>query len=215
MNATQASKAALRGLYAITPDDNILPRLSARVADALAGGVRVVQYRNKLAPPPLRRSQAAELIRICRAAGALMIVNDDPELAAELGADGVHVGREDGGVARARSIVGPDMIVGASCYDQFSLAETAVAAGADYVAFGAMFPSSVKPEAVTAPVQLISEARQKLGVPVGAIGGIRLDNVDQLINAGVDMVSVITDLFYATDIRQQAAAYQQRFGVKS
>ena len=215
MSTAKEVRSALRGLYAITPDDCLLPRLSAMVTDALAGGVGIVQYRNKLAPPPLRRAQAAELLRLCHGAGALLIVNDEPALAAEIGADGVHVGREDGGVARARAIVGTNCIIGASCYDDLSLADAAVAAGADYVAFGAMFPSSVKPGAVAAPTALLTQARQRYQVPVCAIGGIRLGNAQTLINAGADMVSVITDLFDAPDIAAQARAYQKMFGADS
>lgn len=211
LNATQ--RAALRGLYAITPDDCILPRLSAQVAEALAGGVKVVQYRNKLAPRPLRRAQAAELLRICHGAGALLIVNDEADLAADIGADGVHVGREDGGVERARAIVGPDRIVGASCYDSLALADAAVAAGADYVAFGAMFPSTVKPGATRPGIDLLTQARQRYSVPICAIGGIKLGNVQLLIDAGTDMASVITDLFDAPDITRQAHAFQRCFGM--
>lgn len=215
MTLTALQQASLRGLYAVTPDDPILPRLSALVREALAGGVKVVQYRNKIAPPPLFRAQAAELLRICRASGALLLVNDNPEIAADIGADGVHVGREDGGVARARAIVGPDKIIGVSCYDDLSIAELAVAEGADYIAFGAMFPSSVKPGAVPAPLSLISEAKTRFGVPVCAIGGIKTSNVQTLIDAGVDMAAVITDLFDAPDIAVQARAYQDRFKVSA
>lgn len=206
-------QAALRGLYAVTPDDPLLPRMSALVREALLGGVRVVQYRNKSAPPPLFRAQAAELLRICHAAGALLIVNDNPEIAADIGADGVHVGREDGGVARARAVVGPDCIVGASCYDAFELAEAAVRDGADYVAFGAMFPSSVKPGAVPASMTLLTEAKRKLNVPVCAIGGIKTSNVQTLIDAGTDMAAVITDLFDAPDIATRAREFQRIFKV--
>jgi thiamine-phosphate pyrophosphorylase len=215
MTLTALQQATLRGLYAVTPDDPILPRLSALVREALAGGVKVVQYRNKVAPPPLFRAQAAELLRICRASGALLVVNDNPEIAADIGADGVHVGREDGGVARARAIVGPGKIIGVSCYDDLSIAELAVAEGADYIAFGAMFPSSVKPGAVPAPLHLISEAKARFGVPVCAIGGIKTSNVQTLIDAGVDMAAVITDLFDAPDIAVQARAYQDRFKVSA
>ena len=211
LNAIQ--QASLRGLYAVTPDDPLLPRMSALVHEALAGGVKVVQYRNKEAPPPLFRAQAAELLRICRAAGALLIVNDNPEIAADIGADGVHVGREDGGAARARAIVGPDRIIGVSCYDELSIAERAVAEGADYIAFGAMFPSSVKPGAVAAPLSLLSEAKARFNVPVCAIGGIRTSNVQTLIDAGADMAAVITDLFDAPDIAAQARIYQDMFKV--
>ena len=213
MSLTPIQQASLRGLYAVTPDDLLLPRMSALVREALVGGVKVVQYRNKIAPPPLFRAQAAELLRICRAAGALLIINDNPEIAADIGADGVHVGREDGGVARARAIVGPDRIIGVSCYDELGIAELAVAEGADYIAFGAMFPSTVKPGAVPAPLSLLSEAKAKFGVPVCAIGGIKTSNVQSLIDAGSDMAAVITDLFDAPDIAEQARAYQDLFKV--
>ena len=213
MSLTALQQASLRGLYAVTPDDCLLPRMSALVREALAGGVKVVQYRNKVAPPPLFRAQAAELLRICRAAGALLIVNDNPEIAADIGADGVHVGREDGGAARARAIVGPDKIIGVSCYDDLSIAERAVAEGADYIAFGAMFPSSVKPGAVAAPLSLLAEAKARFAVPVCAIGGIKTNNVETLIAAGADMAAVITDLFDAPDIAAQARIYQDMFKV--
>ena len=213
MSLTALQQASLRGLYAVTPDDPLLPRMSALVREALAGGVKVVQYRNKVAPPPLFRAQAAELLRICRAAGALLIVNDNPEIAADIGADGVHVGREDGGAARARAIIGPGKIIGVSCYDALSIAERAIAEGADYIAFGAMFPSSVKPGAVAAPLSLLGEAKARFDVPVCAIGGIKTGNVQSLIDAGADMAAVITDLFDAPDIAAQARAYQTLFKV--
>lgn len=211
LNAVQ--QASLHGLYAVTPDDHLLPRLSALVREALIGGVKVVQYRNKVAPPPLFRAQAAELLRICRAYGALLIVNDNPEIAADIGADGVHIGREDGGAARARAIVGPGKIIGVSCYDDLAIAERAVGEGVDYIAFGAMFSSSVKPDAVTAPLSLLSEAKARFNVPVCAIGGIKTSNVQALIDAGTDMAAVITDLFDAPDIAAQARAYQALFKV--
>jgi len=213
MSLTALQQASLRGLYAVTPDDPLLPRMSALVREALTGGVKVVQYRNKAAPPPLFRAQAAELLRICRAAGALLIVNDNPEIAADIGADGVHVGREDGGAARARAIIGPGKIIGVSCYDDLSIAERAIAEGADYIAFGAMFPSSVKPGAVAAPLSLLGEAKARFDVPVCAIGGIKTGNVQSLIDAGADMAAVITDLFDAPDIAAQARAYQALFKV--
>lgn len=213
MSLTAAQREHLSGLYAVTPDDYLLPRLSALVTMALAGGVRVVQYRNKIAPPPLKRAQAAELLRQCRAAGAMLLINDDVELAADIGADGVHIGREDGGIARARAIVGPHRVIGVSCYDDLSIAEAAVKEGADYIAFGAMYPSTVKPGAVAAPLNLLTEARARWDVPVCAIGGIKLANTQPLIDAGAHMVAVITDLFDAMDITAQARAYQTLFGV--
>lgn len=201
----------LRGLYAVTPDDHILPRLSALVGMALAGGTRWVQYRNKTAPRALRRAQAAELLRICRGADARLIVNDDLALAIEIGADGAHLGRDDGDLAMARRALGPGRILGVSCYDEMARAEAAAAAGADYIAFGSMFASPTKPAAVRAPLELVTEAKRRFGLPVATIGGITLDNASQLVAAGADMVAVISDLFDAMNIQARAAEFQKLF----
>lgn len=200
----------LRGLYAVTQDDFLLPRLSAMVGAALKGGVKLVQYRNKAAPSPMRRSQAAELLRICRAAGAKLIVNDDLALALEVGADGVHLGRNDGDLAGARAALGAERILGVSCYNEIARAEAAAAAGADYIAFGAVFASPTRPDAAHAPLSLLTEAK-RFGLPIAAIGGITLKNSASVIEAGADMVAVITDLFDTMDITARAAAYQDLF----
>ncbi len=200
----------LRGLYVVTNDDPLLPRLSAMVGAALKGGVTLVQYRNKHAPAPLRRSQAAEMLRICRATGARLIINDDLALALEIGADGVHLGGEDGDLAAARKALGPDRLLGASCYKDLDRAEAAAKAGADYLAFGSMFPSKTKTAAEAAPLSVLGEAR-RFGLPVVAIGGITLDNAPQVIAAGADMVAVISDLFDTMNISERAAHYQDLF----
>jgi len=201
----------LRGLYAITPADNLLPRLSTLVNLALDGGTRLVQYRNKDAPMPLKRSQAAELLRICHAHDARLIVNDDVWLAIEIGADGVHLGRDDADPAMARQALGPKRLLGVSCYDNLERAIAAEAAGADYVAVGSMFPSPTKPKAVRAPLDIIGEAKRRLKIPVVAIGGIKLENAPAVIAAGADMVAVVSDLFDAMDIKGRAAAFQHLF----
>ena len=144
MPSSSEVEVPLSGVYALTPDDNLLPRLSALVESALKGGVKWVQYRNKIAPKPLRRAQAAEMLRLCRAYGAKLIVNDDVWLAIELGADGVHLGRDDmpgGSLATARDALGPRRILGVSCYDDLARAEVAGDAGADYIAIGSVFAS--------------------------------------------------------------------------
>lgn len=205
----------IRGLCAITPDDPLLPRLSALVGAALDGGAPFVQYRNKAASRPLRRAQAAEMLRICRAAGTRLIINDDLALALEIGADGVHLGRDDvpgGKLAAAREALGPKRILGVSCYNELARGEEAAAAGADYIAFGSMFPSRTKPAAVRAPLELLGEARRRFGLPVAAIGGITLDNAPQVIAAGADMLAVVSDLFDAMDIKARAEAYGRLFG---
>lgn len=200
----------LEGLYAVTADDALLPRLSALVQAALDGGVPWVQYRNKTAPRALQRAQAAELLRICRAAGARLIINDDVWLAVEIGADGAHVGRGDGpggSLTAAREALGAKRILGVSCYNDMECAAEAAAAGADYLAFGSVFSSATKPDAVRAPLSMLGEAKRRFGLPVAAIGGITLDNAPQAIAAGADMLAVVSDLFDAMNIRARAAAY--------
>jgi thiamine-phosphate pyrophosphorylase len=144
-------------------------------------------------------------------AGALFIVNDDVELALAVDADGVHVGRDDEGVAAARARLGPGRLVGASCYDQLGLARAAVAAGADYVAFGSFFPSPTKPNAARADVGLLRRARHELGVPLVAIGGITPENGAPLVAAGADMLAAIGAVFGASDPRAAAAAFAPLF----
>ncbi|MCF8198054.1 MAG: thiamine phosphate synthase [Sulfuritalea sp.] len=203
----------LRGLCAVTLDDPLLPRLSALVKAALDGGSPLVQYRNKSASSALRRAQAAEMLRICRAAGARLIINDDVWLAVEIGADGAHIGRDDapgGSLAAARDALGPKRILGVSCYNELARGEEAAAAGADYLAFGSVFPSRTKPGAVQAPLKLLGEAR-RFGLPVAAIGGINLDNAQQVIDAGADILAVVSDLFDAMDIKRRAEDYQRLF----
>lgn len=205
-------RSCLRGLYAITPDDNLLPRLSALVNSALTGGVKLVQYRNKFAPAPLKRAQAAEMLRICRAAEAKLIINDDLWLAVEIGADGVHLGREDGDIRMARQALGPKRLLGVSCYGSLERAEQAAAEGADYLGIGSVFASVTKPEATRASLDLLGEVKRRIDIPVAAIGGITINNVKQVIEAGADMVAVITDLFNTMNIQERAAAYQKLFG---
>lgn len=204
----------LSGLYALTPDDNLLPRLSALVESALRGGVQWVQYRNKIAPAPLRRAQAAELLRICRAHGAKLIINDDIWLAVEIGADGAHIGRGDlpgGSLTTARDALGSKRILGVSCYDDLARAEVAVDAGADYIAIGSVFASVSKPSAARASLDLVTEAKKRFKVPVCAIGGITVKNAPEVIKSGADMIAVLSDLFDAMDIQKQAGKFRHLF----
>ena len=199
----------LRGLYAITPDCADSASLVERVERALDGGVAALQYRNKLAARAQRILEAKSLGRLCRVRGIPLIVNDDVELALEAGADGAHLGRDDGDLAAARALL-RGKLLGASCYASLDAARAALAAGADYVAFGSVFPSPTKPGAVRAPLALFAEARA-LGVPLVAIGGVTLGNAPQLLRAGADCVAVISDLFDAPDIAARARAYGKLF----
>ncbi len=195
----------LRGLYAIT-DEKLIPEEKLVQATALAidGGARLVQYRSKHPDPARRLWEAQDLATLCRPLGVPLIINDDVDIAAEAGAAGVHLGKEDGAIKAARSALGPEAIIGVSCYNRIDLALEAEAAGADYVAFGRFFPSSVKPDAVRATPDLLRQAKARLSVPVVAIGGITADNGDSLVAAGADMLAVISAVFGADDIRAAA-----------
>jgi len=196
------SATNLRGLYAITPEG---PGLEAKVGAALEGGIALLQYRRK-------QGNAGEAVRIAalaRSFGVPLIVNDDVSLALEIGAAGAHLGREDGDLAAARRRLGNGLL-GASCYDELERARAAVAAGADYVAFGSVFPSPTKPHAARAPLRLFAQAKT-LGVPLAAIGGITIENAAVLVAAGADLLAVITDLFDAPDIRARARQYGKLF----
>ena len=203
--------ARLSGLYAVTPDLADTAELLRCARAALLGGARLLQYRNKGADGALRREQAGALLGLCRDLGAPLIVNDDLRLALQIGADGAHLGREDGDLSAARAALGPGRLLGISCYDALERAREAKRIGADYVAFGSFFASPTKPAAVRAPLTLPAEARAELGLPVCAIGGITLQNAPQLLAAGVDLLAVITDLFEAPDIRVRAAAFASLF----
>lgn len=200
----------LRGLYAITPDEPDTARLLARVAPVLAAGATLLQYRNKAASAALRREQVQALLPSCRAHGVPLIVNDDWRLAAELGADGAHLGGDDGSLRAARAALGGVALLGASCYDALDRARAAVDAGADYVAFGAFFPSGTKPGARRAHPQVLAEAA-RLGVPRVAIGGITPANARPLVDAGADLIAVIGGLFDAPDPGAAAIAYLDCF----
>ena len=189
----------------MTPDTADTETLLAKCAAAIDGGATAIQYRHKDAEEALALAQARAIVALCRARGALAIVNDDAALAARVDADGVHVGEHDGGPAAARARVGPTRIVGTSCYDSLALARQSVDAGADYVAFGSFFPSSSKPHARHASVDIVPLAR-KLGVPIVAIGGIDAANARTLADAGVDAVAVISALFTHDDPRDVEAA---------
>ena len=192
----------LRGLYAITPQG---PGLIEKAREALEGGVVLLQYRNKAA----RLSEANELAALARRYHVPLIVNDDVDLALEIGAQGVHLGRDDGDLAKARKKM-KGKILGVSCYDDLEAARAAVRAGADYVAFGSVFASPTKPGAVRAPLGLFREGKS-LKVPLAAIGGITLENAPALIAAGAGLLAVISDLFDAPDIKSRALQYGKLF----
>lgn len=206
------SPSRLAGLYAIA-DTQYLDdaRLLPAVEQAVAGGARIIQYRDKKHSVVERARHATELAALCRQHGVLFIVNDDVTLAEETRADGVHLGREDVSLAQARERLGPRAIIGVSCYDELARAEAAEKQGADYVAFGRFFPSRTKPQAVQAGLDLLREAKKKLRVPVVAIGGITPENGASLIAAGADALAVIEGVFGQTDVQAAAERYVRLF----
>lgn len=197
-----------RGLYAIT--DGPRADLSAACEAALRGGAAVVQYRDKTTDHARRRSEAAALAALCARFGAPLIVNDDVELAAATGASGVHLGEHDGDIAAARARLGERAIIGVSCYDSLARARDLAAAGADYLAFGAFFPSPSKPHARRATPELLRAAKS-LGKPLVAIGGITPDNATPLIEAGGDFIAAISGVFAAGDPEAAARRYTVLF----
>lgn len=201
----------ITGLYAITPDIADTDTLLLRTRAALTGGARVLQYRNKTASAALRREQAKALQALCMEFAVPLIINDHLDLALDVDAAGLHLGGDDGDIAAARAQLGPAKLLGASCYDRIELAQSAVAAGADHIAFGSFFASGIKPDAVRPPVDLISRAKQQFRLPVVAIGGITPHNAAQLIAAGVDAVAVISAVFTAHDVAAAAREFRTLF----
>lgn len=195
MTATPFPKGLAPGLYAITdskllPEDKLLPAVEA----ALRGGAVLVQYRDKSSSASTRLSQARNLVAACRNAGVPLIINDDPELAQRVGANGVHLGQGDSSLVEARQRLGDGAIIGATCHGNLALAAIATGEGADYLAFGRFFGSTTKPDAPPAELSVLAKARQYQR-PLTAIGGITTRNGGTLIQAGADMLAVVGDLF--------------------
>ncbi|HTV85251.1 MAG TPA: thiamine phosphate synthase [Dyella sp.] len=197
-----------RGLYVIT--DGPRPDLLEAVHLALAGGARLVQYRDKTDEPARRHAEAGSLLALCHEYAVPLIVNDDVALARAIGADGVHLGEADGDIAQARGTLAPGAIIGVSCYDSLERAQQAVRQGASYVAFGAFFTSPTKPFARRASIQLLRHSAA-LGVPRVAIGGITPDNGADLVAAGADYLAVISAVFGMADIRASAQRFSQLY----
>lgn len=211
-----SNSTKLHGIYALT-DERLLSdtTLLPAVERALDAGVRLVQYRNKNGDERKRKQQASELLRLCRAHGTPLIINDDVELCAAIGADGVHLGQQDAALSAARLILGDQAIIGATCHQSLELARTAQASGADYVAFGRFFPSGTKPDAPAAKLSILRQARDLLDIPVVAIGGINAENGGSLIESGADMLAVVGGIFGTDDIARNVDALIELFSTHS
>ncbi|MFO1236666.1 MAG: thiamine phosphate synthase [Alphaproteobacteria bacterium] len=194
-------------LYLITPPA-LDPAVFAPVlAEALAGGdVACVQLRLKDIADEAVLAAGRLLMPIVQAAGAAFIVNDRPDLARALGADGVHVGQDDASYAEARKLLGPDAIVGVTCHDSRHLAMEAAEAGADYVAFGAIYPTATKEAKTSAPLDLIGWWAELFETPCVAIGGITVENAAPVIAAGADFLAVSAGVWAHKDGPRAAVA---------
>lgn len=205
-------KIDMKGLYLVTPDWTDTTRLLDATGRALEAGAALVQYRNKTASEALRREQAAALLALCRQHDRPLVINDHVDLCLQLGADGVHVGVLDAPVAAVRAALGPDKIVGASCYGQLALARSAQDAGASYVAFGGFYPSKVKVYEVSTPPGIVAQAKGQLTVPVVVIGGMTVANARPLVESGADLVAAISSVYLAEDasaaVREFAAMFR-------
>jgi len=201
----------IKGLYAITPDMADLNTLIQKTQLAIEGGAFMVQYRSKILNRDVKMQQCAAILRLCREYEIPCIVNDDVDMCRILEADGVHLGEKDDNIAEVRRILGEDAIIGSSCYDQLERAKRAQKEGASYVAFGAMFPTSTKPNATRATLGLLREAKPQLKIPVVAIGGITVNNAHDVIEAGVDAIAVINSLYESNSIKETAETLSQMF----
>ena len=205
-------KDRLKGLYAIT-DENLIPEkhFNQIVESALQGGAKIIQYRDKSINQEKRLRQATNLQSLCQKYKSLCIINDDIELAKEINADGVHLGKDDNSIAEARRVLGNGAIIGVSCYNDLSLAIDAERNSADYVAFGAIFPSPTKPNTAIADLDIISQAKSQLSIPICVIGGITETNIQQVVEHGSDMAAVISSLFSVNDTKDTASTFSSHF----
>ena len=203
----------LQGLYGIT-DAELMPSTEVmlkKVEQSIKGGAKIIQYRDKSSDLQKRVEQASAVNRLCQNHKIPLLINDDAGLAAGIGAAGVHLGQSDGAVPEAREMLGEQAIIGVTCHDSLAFALQAAAEGADYIAFGAFFPSKTKPNATPAPLGLLMQAKHEVNLPIVAIGGISVDNAAQIIDAGADMVAVIHALYAQNNIKATAQQFHQQF----
>jgi thiamine-phosphate pyrophosphorylase len=211
MNWNMHDSFIIKGLYAITPDMADLNSLIQKTQLAIEGGAFMVQYRSKIQDHDVKMQQCAAILRICREYDIPCIVNDDVDMCRVLKADGVHLGEKDDKIAEVRHILGKDAIIGSSCYDQLNRAKQAQKEGASYVAFGAMFKTSTKPNAPRASLELLKEAKSQIQIPIVAIGGITMNNAHEVIETGIDAIAVINSLFEAKIIKETAETFSHMF----
>ncbi len=194
-------------IYALT-DETLMPRerFLDMVDAAIDGGARMIQFREKRRAFEESVALGRDLAALCAERGVPLIVNDSISLAVAIGADGVHLGKDDAGITDARAVLGARAIVGVSCYADVNRALDAQSAAASYVAFGACFPSRTKPEAPHVELEVVRHARAALFIPMCGIGGITAANAPLMVEAGADMVAVCDAVFGGSDVRERTRA---------
>ena len=202
----------MKGLYIVTPDWDDTRKLLDITEMTLRGGAALVQYRHKTADEALRREQAECLLTLCRSYQRPLVINDHVDLCLAIDADGVHIGGTDMSVAQVRATLGPDKIVGASCYGELQLARDAHRDGASYVAFGGFYPSRVKKYPVTTPPRIVTQSKSEVPLPVVVIGGMTEENATPLVTCGADMVAAISSVYLAADPEMAARGFVRLFG---
>lgn len=200
----------MHGLYAIT-NGNTDTILQSDIKQILAENISLLQYRDKSSNYQQRYHDASVLQQLCALHSTKFIINDDVQLAQHIHADGVHLGKKDSSIHEARRILGHTAIIGISCYNSLSLAIKAEQQGASYVAFGSFFNSPTKPHAPQASLALLRQAKKTLSIPICCIGGITLSNAPLLIEAGADMIAVISALFSQSNSQQAAHQFAALF----
>ena len=209
------SKTRLRGLYVITDQEiSDFLTLYSRTEEILSSGIIALQYRDKSEDSTLRLEHASELQKLCTTYKTLFIINDDIDLAQQVQSDGLHLGKDDIDCKTARARLGLTKILGISCYNSLQLAGQAVEDGADYIAFGAMFPTQSKSNTTQATPDLITTAKQEYNIAVAAIGGITPDNCMPLIEAGADMLAVISSVYRAREPGVVVEEFNKKMSIK-
>jgi len=198
-------KKKLRGLYAITNGSfGEKKKWLSDIENAIKGGVKIIQYRSKTNDEEFEIRRAGLLKRLCEKHNCILIINDNAVLAKKINADGLHVGKNDISINKAKKILGENSIIGVSCYNDLGRARSAEKNNASYVAFGSFFQSMTKPDAVSADIKILKRAKSELGIPICAIGGINRENAKDVINAGVDMIALMSGIFLVSDINHEA-----------
>ncbi len=190
----------MQGIYAITPDEDNDDLLLNKIIIAIKGGIRIIQYRHSTATHDVCLRQALSIATICKAHHVMLLINNHIDIAKTCSASGVHLGINDTPITTARAQLGNDAIIGATCYNSLERAKVAQKSGANYIAIGAIFPSPTKPNAPQCSLEKLRTIKQKINLPLIAIGGINFENAQSVLATGVDCIAMVSGLFDTQDI---------------